>query len=212
MCYNKAAATVWAAPLHDTERGKLPMPLYSTTCSVPDCNKPARLRGWCKRHYDNWWRTGDPIPYRWTLAHTWWKHVEFAEDGCWNWQGALTSPTQSRGYGQLTDPLSQRLVVAHRYVYEFCVGPIPEGLEIDHLCRNPRCVNPDHLEPVTHSENCLRSPVGMAATRRARALCPQGHPYTGDNLYVYPDGTRCCRTCRRAHQAAWRRKQVPSWG
>lgn len=81
-------------------------------------------------------------------------------------------------------------VRAHVAAYELVVGPIPPGLEPDHLCRNKRCVHPGHLEPVTHAENTRR---GLSH----RTHCPHGHPYSGDNLYVDPRGHRQCRTCAR---------------
>lgn len=74
------------------------------------------------------------------------------ETGCWNWQHAKTA----LGYGQVTRPGGRGMVCAHRMVYERDRGPVPAGLELDHLCRNPSCVNPAHLEPVTHLENVHR--------------------------------------------------------
>lgn len=104
--------------------------------------------------------------------------------GCWLWMGYK----QPDGYGQIWDRVKMRS--AHRVAYELFRGPIPDGLHIDHLCRNRMCVNPEHLEAVTQQEN----------TRRGAAVithCPQGHPYEGGNLYVCPRGKRECRTCRR---------------
>jgi hypothetical protein len=98
--------------------------------------------------------------------------------GCWEWVGHLTP----QGYGSL----GRRL--AHRLVYEVAVGPIPAGLQLDHLCRNRRCVNPDHLEPVTSRENTLRG-SGLPAQRVLVTHCPRGHAYTDENTYVRP-GTR----------------------
>lgn len=83
-----------------------------------------------------------------------WSYVFFHEDGCWEWTGAKTAA----GYGQFT----RRKEYAHRHAYEDLVGPIPEGLVIDHLCRNPSCVNPDHLEPVTQRENIRRGTSPLA--------------------------------------------------
>lgn len=87
---------------------------------------------------------------------------------------------------------------AHRVAYIEANGPIPDGLEIDHLCRVTLCVNPSHLEAVTHAENVRR---GLAV----RTACPQGHDYTEANTYRNPKGHRLCRTCNRDKQTARRR-------
>jgi hypothetical protein len=86
-------------------------------------------------------------------------------------------------------------VVAHRFVYEALVGPIPEGMELDHLCRHRNCVNYEHLEPVTRGENVRRTAI--CEERRSRAHCPAGHPYSAENTYINPHGHRICRACRR---------------
>ncbi|WP_331756166.1 HNH endonuclease (plasmid) [Streptomyces sp. NBC_01590] len=102
------------------------------------------------------------------------------EGECWLWTGYM----RPDGYGKA------RGRQAHRVVYELLVGPIGEGLELDHLCRRVACVNPVHLEPVTRLENM----------RRRYALvthCKSGHEFTPENTYVMPDGHRSCRTCRR---------------
>lgn len=84
---------------------------------------------------------------------------------------------------------------AHRVVYELMVGPIPEGMILDHLCRNRWCVRPDHLEPVTHRTNIFRG-EGLAPANAAKTHCPQGHEYSPENTYAYNDGrVRMCRRC-----------------
>lgn len=124
------------------------------------------------------------------------RNLSFLESGCWVW-GDLDARTYSRvGVGGRTR-------LAHRVVWEEVVGPIPEGLDIDHLCRNKACVNPDHLEPVTRAENMLRAEV-------RRAQCPKGHPYEGDNvIWVRRRGykpSQLCRTCRTEVVRARRRR------
>ena len=107
---------------------------------------------------------------------------------CWVWTG----PPTPLGYRQIS--LQRRLVYTHRAVYELLVGPIPEGLTLDHLCRNPPCVNPAHLEPVTNAENIRRgiSPPGINSRR---LVCKSGHPFDDANTYIRPDGYRECRKC-----------------
>ena len=122
--------------------------------------------------------------------------------GCWIWKGK----PKDTGYGQVKiGGRNGRVVDAHQAVYELVVGPVPSGKELDHLCRTPLCVNPAHLEPVTHRVNVLRGESPAARASRATA-CPQGHPYDAQNTYVRPDGRgRGCRACRAEHDANRRR-------
>jgi hypothetical protein len=100
---------------------------------------------------------------------------------------------------------------AHRVSYEWAKGPIPDGMELDHLCRNPACVNPDHLEAVTHGANLHRSD-SVTGKRSAKTECPRGHPYDEANTYIYTDRKgyphRQCRTCIAAatREIYWRKK------
>jgi hypothetical protein len=121
-----------------------------------------------------------------------WRKVDTSGD-CWIWTATLIP----RGYGRFWLD-GQKL--AHRVAYEWLVGPIPEGLEIDHLCRNRRCVNPDHLQPVTGRENQRRARVHRAPrSLRSPTTCVNGHEYTPENTKIEPEtGWRKCRTCRRA--------------
>jgi hypothetical protein len=102
---------------------------------------------------------------------------------CWIWQRGI----KRDGYPKDWD--GKRSVQAHRYYYEMHVGPIPEGLVIDHLCRVRTCVNPEHLEPVTHAENMRRS--GPAQ----KTHCVNGHEFNEANTYIRPSGGRQCRAC-----------------
>ncbi len=111
---------------------------------------------------------------------------------CWLWLAST-----SNGYGQISVDGHDRQ--AHRVAYEMLVGPIPQGLQLDHLCRTQICVNPEHTEPVTQRVNILRG-VGITAQAALKTECPQGHPYDEANTYVAPDGARACRICKSVHR------------
>lgn len=135
----------------------------------------------------------DPWPRRFLIR------VDVGEpDECWEWKGnSLKS-----GYGIFHS--SRANGYAHRYSYELLIGPIPEGLVIDHLCRNPGCVNPSHLEPVTNRENILRG-MSLAARYARRTHCINGHEFTPENTRLMPGGDRQCRPCRRHRE--WVRRE-----
>ncbi|MFF7234424.1 HNH endonuclease [Streptomyces sioyaensis] len=117
---------------------------------------------------------------------------------CHVWDGG----TNGKGYG--TFNVAGRTVRAHRYAVEQADGhPIPDGLEIDHRCRNRACVRRSHLEPVTHRVNILRS-TNHVARRAAVTHCPAGHAYDEANTYRAKNGTRKCRACKRAQNRARR--------
>lgn len=181
------------------------------TCDVDGCEKRARARGWCSSHYSRWKRYGNPTagtPKRRRAPSR-----ECFEDKigtgaipthrpdlgpCSVWTG-FCDPS---GYAKFS--VEEQSAYAHRWAWEQIHGPVPEGLELDHLCHNGsgcaggatcphrRCVNPAHLEAVTHHENLLRG-VGPAS----RTHCPQGHPYDEANTYRKPNGNRECRICQR---------------
>lgn len=138
----------------------------------------------------------------WSKAATrFWSLVpEMPADGCWLWRG----PTKPSGYG--TFNALGLAAVAHRVAYELSQGPIPAGLEIDHLCRNRACVRPDHLEPVTHQENVRRAPKHPGSWQRRLTHCKRGHPFTEDNIYRLGN-VRHCRECRRESAASYRQRQ-----
>lgn len=112
--------------------------------------------------------------------------------GCWLWLRA----TNPEGYGMVG--VGRKVWLAHRYSYVRAGGIIPDGLQLDHLCRVRCCVNPTHLEPVTNCENSIRTPRIQAA--RLATHCAAGHPLTDENVYRYNGGARRCRTCTLSSQ------------
>lgn len=170
------------------------------TCSYKGCVDPRYCRGYCIKHYERWRKYGDPS-VRLVLrgeppeVRFWAKVDKNGPGGCWLWTGALAS-----GYGVLG--IDGRNVFAHRFAYELLIGPIPEGLTLDHLCRIRRCCNPSHLEIVTRGENVLRG-EGPTARHARKTHCKRGHPFDEANTYRTPKG-RHCRACRRLHEERWR--------
>lgn len=109
--------------------------------------------------------------------------------GCWLWKGQRSD----KGYGMIRRGNSG--LSAHRAIFEWFRGPIPNGLQADHLCRVRECVNPWHIEPVTAKENTLRG-FGPTAINARATVCKNGHALTEDNIYLSPRGSRNCRICR----------------
>jgi hypothetical protein len=118
-------------------------------------------------------------------------------NGCWVWIGG----TSDTGYGTIRGTINgnPKGLYVHRVAYEFMRGGIPAGLHIDHLCRNKRCVNPDHLEPVTQKENSLRG-ISPNAINARKKKCKWGHPLSGKNLYIRKVGQRMCLRCTKYWQ------------
>lgn len=119
--------------------------------------------------------------------------------GCWLWTGAV----DSKGYGLITEARSIRY--AHKAMFEDQFGAVSDGLELDHVCRVHACVNPAHLEPVTHAENCRRGNAGQH--NKIKTHCPSGHEYSTSNTITYSDGKRRCRECLRLQWKSQRGRQ-----
>ncbi len=175
-------------------------------CTFPGCGGPYYSTGWCRTHYERA-RTNDGDPSRPEVSvqdRFWAKVDKQAGSGCWLWTSALTN----NGHGVVM--LDGRTQSAHRLAYEWLVGPIPDGLVLDHECHNRdltcnagdlcphrRCVRPDHIRATTQAIN-YRSGRG----NHAKTHCPQGHPYDKANTAYGPQGHRFCRACRKARNAA----------
>ena len=126
-----------------------------------------------------------------------------SDDGCWVWTGATTGRTN---YGQTR--LEGVKMTAHRAMWTVLVGPIGSGVELDHLCRNRLCVNPDHLEPVTPRTNWERGEAPSSVAQRTNT-CKRGHPLSGDNLVPWQlenRGRRQCKACQRENQRRWKER------
>lgn len=159
------------------------MTVPQRTCTAPGCDRNAVAHGICLMHYKRIWR-GHGIEGL-TVEERFFRHISHEDaNGCWIWD----KPNLGRGYGQFFGG-------AHRWSYEFFVGEIPEGLHLDHLCRNRACVNPCHLDPVPRRINILRG-TSQSAINARKTHCVRGHPFDSGNTYVTPDGRRQCRTCR----------------
>lgn len=128
-----------------------------------------------------------------SMANKFWAKVK-KQEGCWEWCGSRNQ----QGYGNF------RAQKAHRVAYELLVGPIPQGMILDHLCRNHGCVNPMHLEPVSNRENVLRG-VGPTALSARKTHCVNGHEFTDENTYRRKDAPgRKCRICMKAQMEDYR--------
>lgn len=141
-----------------------------------------------------------------SLSERFWARVDASGD-CWLWQGH----TRANRYGTFSLWLGDGKVktwFAHRFAYEALVGSIPIGLDLDHLCRNPSCVNPDHLEPVTRQTNVRRG-YSRPAINATKTHCPKGHPYDEANTFVTgARGGRRYRVCRACSKAPKQRVAV----
>lgn len=191
-------------------------------CAVDGCARTATLKGWCEKHYRRWRKHGDPTKtlsptrvYGSTEERFWAKVLPPNSEGCMLWNASL----DRGGYGNFKAEGRQR--GAHLFAYEFKIGPIPAGMQLDHVChtassdcpggincQHRRCVTPEHLEPVTQAENTRRSQPWNV--NKSKTHCKYGHEYTTENT-GYTQGRhgvqRRCRACGRAQGRERRKKK-----
>lgn len=165
------------------------IPANRFDCNVDGCNKKARTQKMCDKHYRRFKKYGSTeLRIKTDHERLNEKCESVTESGCIIWLGS----TCKGGYGNFL--YNGKIDKAHRVAYIMKNGEIPEGLEIDHLCRVRSCVNPDHLEAVTHKENCERA----ISHNSLKTHCPKGHPYSGDNLYLNKKyNKRDCKICQK---------------
>lgn len=150
---------------------------------------------------DSWFRKGEVQPYFGSAEARFWKRIQ-KTDSCWIW----TAARNKKGYGRMF--VNNTSIHAHRYAYQLLVGQIPDGLVIDHLCRNRICVNPDHLEAVTNEENVSRGLLHYYQLLKTH--CVHGHEYTPENTGRCSRGNRYCKTCERKNRQKYRAQKVVS--
>lgn len=129
-------------------------------------------------------------------------NIKISLNGCWEWQRKINKIT---GYGQLS--FKKQHFLAHRISYKIFKEEIPIGLVINHLCKNRKCVNPEHLEIVTLRENILKG-NGFAAVNTQKEVCLRGHLLSGINLYITPDGRRQCKICMKIRGKIYLEKKI----
>lgn len=178
-------------------------------CEEADCDSEAKKRGLCEPHYYRAIKSGTLEIIRPLVLKDWrinfWKRVDKdGPNGCWIWQGAC----DQHGYGSMT--IDYKRHKAHRLAFELLKEPLIVGMVLDHLCRNPACVNPDHLEQVSQKENVRRGDaVWVNGLRNAQKThCKNGHAFTSENTYRPKSGGRVCRKCMVMWQRQYQQRRA----
>lgn len=183
--------------------------LPTQACSIESCDKPAARRELCWTHYHRLKNWGDPNKTG-VRGLTLWERallsVSKEPNGCWLWLGCLNE----YGYGVIREGKKVRRV--HRVGYIATYGPVPDGLVLDHFyCDTKRCVNPDHVKPVTIKENSWRNNACISAQNALKTHCPWGHEYNDINTYLKKTKygfSRQCRACKRVLAKAQKKKAM----
>lgn len=182
-------------------------------CAVDDCERDAWSRGWCNTHYKRWYnRKGDTSQITERLSSRssgsfistpviprLFARMSVTESGCWEWNGFR----RHTGHGTIS--VDGHVRFTHRVAYEFFIGPIPQCLVLDHVCMNPPCFNPDHLQPVTLAINTMRGESPFARNAR-KTHCIRGHEFTPENT-IRTKRQRICRICVNRLHREYRARQ-----
>ena len=176
-------------------------------CWVGGCVRPMDAQGYCNKHYNRWREWG--IPYELTSEDRFWFQLDKSSHiptwtpflgPCWIRRTPRTAGQLQKNYSGVT--VEGQQLRAFNYVYEYVVGPIPDGLVLDHLCRNPPCVNPGHMEPVPHAENIRRGYEAKAQTH-----CKRGHDLSLTSR-ITSSGSRDCVECGKERDADPSRREA----
>lgn len=176
-------------------------------CTIPGREKSIQARDWCSMHLTRWYRTGTTNSPRPDLDARLARFLETQDMGYSSPCLVSLISKDPQGYTRIKVDGVRHLM--HRLVYEMRVGPIPEGLELDHLCRVRHCANPAHLEPVTPQVNQRRG-YGFSGINARKTQCVRGHDLTPENVYLTRRNMRQCRACRAIHQANYRQRRKAS--
>lgn len=165
------------------------------TCRVDGCERKRLALRYCRVHYEKLRRHGSAYVDLKDPFLRFAKSVDTLDPArCWLWQKSL-----GRGYARFT--VNGQHVYAHVWAYEQRYGPVPDGLQLDHIvCDTPSCVNPDHVVPATAHDNLMRGTFNAAVNAR-KTECVNGHAFDEANTYLRPEGARGCRACRREAKA-----------
>ena len=169
-------------------------------CSVDGCEAMTVARGWCRKHYSRWYKTGNVGKLDGIRAR--WNKVDQTGE-CWVWKGE----TDKGGYGRFRE--NGRVVAAHRSAYEQLIDPIPDGMVVRHACDNPPCVNPRHLVAGTKRDNSRDMIERGRHPAQSAVECRGGHERNSINTRTSPGGINVCRVCERATQRRYKKKSRP---
>ena len=177
------------------------MEQQSSKCNAGNCDRHSAKKGLCTMHHQRLKRNGSTQNGQ-GVDSRFWNKCSIADNGCWEWQGFLNPA----GYGQFSAG-NGKVMLTHRWTYQRFVGPLIDGMHIDHLCRNVKCCNPEHLEQVTPRVNMERTTGHRHShySKGNRSHCGNGHEMTPENSYKRPGrvNSYACRACHAEYSRQW---------